>query len=192
MASKRPQFKQDEEAYWKFAKGFVRAMISEIDSELADHFKSKRKRQAVCSQIAFALANMLDQKWINSNGIAIYPSIMFSPQLLDDDVSLDDVQIDLPVSSVELHGMVADEIDWYFGYKTGRPVVSGLEGESPPPETKDEDVDGVIAQDCPRCRGTAKCFCIRKGGGLATDCNLCQGSGNCLQCRGTGKWGARS
>jgi hypothetical protein len=39
---------------------------------------------------------------------------------------------------------------------------------------------------CYQCRGSGKCYCIRKGPGNPTGCARCSGTGNCHMCHGTG------
>jgi hypothetical protein len=188
--SEYPEFKQDEEEYWRSCKEFVRVLIAELNRSLKDSGVWKTKRKQICTKFAFSFSNYLDQQWMKVDGKTQYPFLCFTTSFLEIGVSLADISpIDCPHKSVELHAMVCDEVDWFFNEmkESKNAVVVGSVGE----ETEDTDeIQREIVlreQPCPPCQGTGQCYCIRKGSGLSSECPRCQGTGQCRHCRGTGK-----
>jgi len=185
----RPQLQQDEEAYWRSSKEFVRLLIAELNDSLKANRLSAKKRKQICTTFAFSLCNFLDQQWLKPAGRTQYPLLCFAKTFFDLDVPLDVSQINFPHKSVELHAMVADEIDWFFNeINEDRSAIStGDAGNETADVETDENIK-LLPQPCPTCQGTGHCFCIRKGGGDPTNCARCGGSGHCKHCAGSGEW----
>ena len=186
MAEHHPQ--QDEEAYWRSSKEFVRLLIAELNETLKAHGVWRRKRKQICTSFVFSFCNFVDHQWFKPGGRTQYPLLGFATNFFDIDVPLDLAQINFPHKSVELHGMVHDEIEWFFEeMKENRAAVpSGDVGQ----ETADVAIEEVAVQiptlPCWTCKGTGHCFCIRKGSGDPAGCPRCQGSGHCQHCGGSG------
>lgn len=186
-----PEFEQDEEAYWRSCKAFVRALIAELNRSLKKGGVWKSKRKQICTEFAFGFTNFLDQQWMKVGGKTEYPFLCFTRAFPDSDMSLADVSpISCPHKSVEMHAMVHDEINWFFDEmkEDKLAVVVGSVGD----EVEDtQDAAREIIRPtalCPTCQGTGQCYCIRKGGGLSSSCPRCQGTGHCKHCSGTRKW----
>ena len=53
--------RQDEDAYWRSSKEFVRVLIAELNRVLRKQGVWKRKRRQICSEFAFEFAQFLDK-----------------------------------------------------------------------------------------------------------------------------------
>ena len=183
-------FEQDEDNYWRSARGFVRILIAILNDALKESGLSKPKRRTACERSAFSICNTLDQCWIRSDGKTDYPLLAFSERFLEVDSLVEQiVPIQLPHKSVEMHAMVCDEISWFFDeQKEILPINSvGSIGEEVPNELISATVDDTIKRPpCSMCKGTGDCYCIRKGSGVATCCPRCDGTGKCRHCHGMG------
>ncbi len=185
------QLRQDEEAYWQSARQFVRLLIAELDRTLRGSRISGKKRKQICTTFAFEFCNFLDHRWFKPGGRTEYPLLCFAKSYFDIDVPLESSQINFPHKSVELHGMVHDEIEWFFNEvkEDNSAVATGDVGD----ET--EDIDEAVNESesrfvspCPVCGGSGQCFCLRKGVGHADGCPRCGGTGECKHCKGKGEW----
>ena len=175
----------DEEAYWRASKEFVRLTISQLNETLKGSKVSAAKRKEICTEFTFGLTNVLDQQWIKADGRTFYPVLCFSEVFQDFSQS----SVAFPSASVELHAMVHDEIDWFFEEvrQDSTCVITGNVGDETADTEWEIDDDKPIRQPCARCKGSGKCFCLRKGSGDATGCTRCSATGKCVQCDGTGK-----
>lgn len=185
----QPRVEQDEDAYWRSSREFVRVLIAELNRVLNKQGVWKRKRRQICSEFAFEFAQFLDQRWMKVNGTTEYPLLCFVRTFLDLDVPLADVSpINAPHKSVELHAMVADEIRWFFDEMKERPdaVAIGDVGEETPDTGPTDEPVATKDLPCWTCQGTGQCFCLRKGPGTAEGCPRCGGTGRCRHCEGTG------
>ncbi|REJ86516.1 MAG: hypothetical protein DWQ34_27145 [Planctomycetota bacterium] len=185
----QPELQQDEDAYWRSCKEFVRLIIAELNCSLKANRVSLKKRRQICTTFTFSLCNFLDHQWMKPSGRTQYPLLCFAKTYFDIDVPLELSQINFPHKSVELHAMVGDEINWFFNEigEDGAAIATGDVGS----ETADVEIDEAVEllpQPCPTCTGTGQCFCIRKGGGDSTNCARCGGSGHCKHCAGSGEW----
>ena len=181
---------QDEDAYWRSGKEFVRLLIVELNQTLQANGVSGKKRKQICTSFVFGFCNFLDQQWFKPGGRTQYPLLCFAKTFFDVDAPLDLSQINFPHKAVELHGMVHDEIAWFFDEVKEAPtaVLTGDVGaETEDSVIEEADAGPVLAQPCWTCKGTGQCFCLRKGGGDSTGCPRCQGSGHCQHCAGSGK-----
>ena len=188
--SDAPEPRQDEDAYWQSAKALVRLLIKELNESLKSNRISARKRRAICTSFVFSYCNFLDRRWFKTGGNAEYPLLCFSKSFFDLDEEIDLSQINFPHKSVDFHGMVHDEIVWFFEEmaEDASAVTSGDVGEEPEQHDVQEVESGsLITQPCWTCKGSGHCYCIRKGSGDATGCPRCQGTGHCRHCAGTGK-----
>lgn len=127
------------------------------------------------------------QQWLKPGGQTQYPLLCFARKFFDIDLPLDLAQINFPHKSVEMHAMVADEIDWFFGEmkEAAAAICTGNVGD----ETADIEIDETVTllvQPCWTCNGTGQCFCLRKGKGDPVDCVRCKGCGQCQHCAGSG------
>ncbi len=192
----RPSVSQNEDEYWRFARDLVRVLISDVNSELKSMGRGRDERRSICETLIFAIANRLDQSWIRSDGLLKYPSICFSDGSVDD--SPGGQQFLIRAESVELHAMVTDEVEWFFGDAEEQlPVglVGTLGSDVPELEPADDPLSAKAGDEpeppmafpCAPCGGTGQCFCIRKGPGNSTGCARCGGSGKCRHCDGVGK-----
>jgi len=182
--------RQDEDAYWRSGREFVRLLIKELNEALKANRISAKKRKAICTSFVFSYCNFLDQQWFKPGGRTEYPLLCFSESFFDLDTKLDLSQINFPHKSVELHGMVHDEIDWFFDEmkEDGSAMITGdLGAETANLDLQETDSDSILPQPCWTCHGTGQCYCIRKGGGDPVGCPRCQGTGNCQHCGGTGR-----
>ncbi len=185
----RPELQQDEDAYWRSGRDFVRLLIAELNRSLKEKRIALKKRKQICAAFTFSVCNFLDQQWMKPSGRTQYPLLCFTKTYFDIDVPLDLSQINFPHKSVELHAMVADEIHWFFNeqQEDSSAITIGDVGTETPDVEIDDSVN-LLAQPCPTCNGTGHCFCIRKGGGDSTNCARCGGSGHCKHCDGSGEW----
>ena len=181
---------QDEDAYWRSCREFVRLLITELNRALKASRVSLKKHKQICTAFAFGFCNFLDRQWFKPGGRTQYPLLCFARSFFDVDAAVDLSLVNFPHKSVELHGMVHDEVAWFFDEMKERDsaVPSGDVGA----ETEDVDLIeanavGLIPQPCPTCRGTGRCFCLRRAGDPA-GCPRCAGSGRCRHCGGSGKW----
>jgi hypothetical protein len=185
------ELQQDEDAYWRSSKEFVRVLIAELNQVLKANRISTRKRRKICTSFAFSLCNFLDQQWFKPDGQIQYPLLCFAESFLEMDASPDLSKINFPHKSVELHGMVHDEIAWFFdeAQEDGTAVLTGDVGaERGEGNDVSNDPNIPLTSACPPCSGTGQCFCIRKGARNPEGCPRCGGSGQCRHCKGTGKW----
>ena len=166
----------------------MRLLIAELNETLKANGVWRKKRKQICTSLAFGFCNFLDQQWFKPGGRTQYPLLCFANTFFDIDVPLDLSQINFPHKSVELHGMVHDEIEWFFEeMKENRAAVpSGNVGEETLDVELDEAPGPILSQPCWTCKGTGQCFCLRKGGGDPTGCPRCHGSGHCQHCGGSG------
>ena len=185
----KPTLQQDEDAYWRSCKDFVRLLIAQLNQSLKGKVFTKNKRKQICTDFAFSFCSFLDQQWLKPAGRTQYPLLCFAKAFFDIDVALDLSQINFPHKSVELHAMVADEIRWFFDEMNEdvSAIPFGTVGTETPDRAVSESVT-LLPQPCPTCKGTGQCFCIRKGGGNSANCARCNGSGQCKHCAGSGEW----
>ena len=186
----QPAPEQDEDEYWRSSREFVRLLIADLNQTLKANRISVKKRREICTSFAFSFCNFIDQQWFKPDGRTQYPLLCFADKFFDIDVPLDLCEINFPHKSVELHGMVHDEIDWFFDEikEDSAAVLTGDVGaETDDVEIAEIDSDSIIPQPCWTCQGTGHCFCIRKGGGDPTGCSRCRGTGHCQHCAGSGK-----
>ncbi|MCG8652491.1 MAG: hypothetical protein MI861_21810 [Pirellulales bacterium] len=184
----QPAVPQDEDAYWRSCKEFVRLLIAELNQTLKSNRVSSRKRKKICTEFVFGFCNFLDQQWLKPAGRTQYPLLCFTKTFFDIDVPIELSQINFPHKSVELHAMVTDEIDWFFNEMREKrsAITTGDVGS----ETVDVEIDETITllpQPCSICNGSGQCFCLRKGDGDSANCPRCQGSGHCRHCAGSGE-----
>ncbi len=64
--SETAMFEQDEDDYWRSARGFVRVLIANLNDALKQSGLSKPKRRIACERAAFSICNTIDQCWIRS------------------------------------------------------------------------------------------------------------------------------
>jgi hypothetical protein len=180
---------QDEDAYWRSSKEFVRLLIAELNHTLKGKVLTKRKRRQICTEFAFSLCSFLDQQWLKPAGRTQYPLLCFAQAFFDLDVPLDLSRINFPHKSVELHAMVADEVDWFFNEmnEDSSAIPVGDVGTETADVAVSESVT-LLSQPCPTCKGSGQCFCIRKGSGNSENCSRCNGTGQCKHCAGSGEW----
>ena len=186
--SEQSDFQQDEDAYWRSSKEFVRLLIAEMNQSPKSNRISTRKRKQICKDFAFVFCSELDQRWIKPRGQTEYPLLCFSTKFFDVDVPIDLAQINFPGKSVEMHAMVTDEIEWFFDEmkENTTAVCTGNVDD----ETTDIEVDEsvtLLPQHVGHATELESVFCLRKGKGDPADCPRCRGCGQCQHCAGSGR-----
>ena len=188
----QPEILQDEHEYWRSSREFVRVLIAELNQSLKASGIWKRHRIQICKSFLFSLTNLFDQQWMKVDGQTQYPLLCFAKVFPDLDTSLVEISpVNFPHKSVELHAMVGDEIDWYFGEmreRSGAVLTGDVGAETPDTEPPPRPDLVRHTSPCQACRGTGQCFCLRKGAVSAAGCPRCRGSGRCSHCHGSGIW----
>lgn len=181
---------QDETEYHRAAKAFVRAMVAELNETLTENRISKAKRRGICTSFAYSLCITFDQRWVRNEGQTYFPLLAFTKRFYDIGDSLDDVApIQMPDRGVAFYEMFGDEADWLFDDCNDAPpsnIIGGLRDALPDEESQPESETEKICLPCTICRGSGKCYCLRKGEGDSTLCPRCDGTGKCCHCDGAG------
>lgn len=107
---------RDEEAYWALARGFVRALIVEVNGALRKAgVEEKARRRKICERAVFGIGNLIDQYWLEVDGRTVYPVLCFSDRFPAGETPLRKLgPVQFPEKAVELHAMASDEVEWFF------------------------------------------------------------------------------
>lgn len=184
------EYECDESEYLRAARGFVRAMVAELNEALIDNRISKSKRREICASFVYSICNAFDQRWVRNEGKTYFPLLAFTKKFFNIGDTLDSVApIQMPDRSVPFYEVLGDETDWLFDDCGGKapPEILGYVGsEIPDTDLQPEPEIKTSPRPCPVCQGSGKCFCLRKGSGNAADCPRCDGTGKCSHCKVTG------
>ena len=186
--NQRVAYFQNQAEYHRASKAFVRAMVTELNAALTVNGISQAKRRAICEAFTYSLCNTFDQCWVRNDGQTYFPLLAFTKRFYDIGDSLDDVApIQMPDRGVAFYEMLGDEADWLFdecGDATPPNIIGGLDDVLPDEDLLPEPETERIRVPCPTCKGSGKCYCIRKGTGNSTGCPRCGGTGKCQHCDG--------
>jgi hypothetical protein len=186
--TKNVKYKCDEGEYLRAARGFVRAMVAELNETLIENRISKSKRREICTAFVYSLCNTFDQGWVRNEGKTYYPLLAFTKKFYDIGDTLDSVApIQMPDHSVPFYEVLGDEADWLFddcGGKSPTDILGNVGSELPDTDLQPESETQIVRLPCSVCQGSGKCFCLRKGSGNAATCPRCTGTGKCSHCKG--------
>lgn len=125
---------RNEDAYWRLAKEFIRALIVHVNHAMREAGIQQRvTRRQVCEHAVFAIGNFFDQYWLGVDGQKVYPVLCFARQFLDSVTELKMLgPVEFPDKAVELHAMVSDEVEWYFNEReeSEESVIMGTVGDN--------------------------------------------------------------
>lgn len=187
--TKNVDYECDEGEYLCAARGFVRAMVAELNEALMANRISASKRREICTAFVYSLCNTFDQRWVRNEGKTYYPLLAFTKKFYNIGDTLDSVApIQMPDHSVPFYEVLGDEADWLFDDCGGKspPDILGIVGsELPDADLQPESETPMVRLPCSVCQGSGKCYCLRKGTGNAATCPRCAGTGKCSHCKGT-------
>jgi hypothetical protein len=182
------KYECDEGEYLRAARGFVRAMVAEINETLIENRISKSKRREICTSFVYSLCNTFDQRWVRIEGKTYYPLLAFTKKFYNIGDTLDSVApIQMPDHSVPFYEVLGDETDWLFddcGGKSPPDILGNVGSELPDTDLQPEGESQIVRLPCSVCQGSGKCLCLRKGSGNAATCSRCAGTGKCSHCKG--------
>lgn len=188
---KSVEYECDESEYLRAARGFVRAMVAELNETLIENQISKSRRREICTSFVYAICNTFDQRWVRNEGKTYFPLLAFTKKFFNIGDTLDSVApIQMPDHSVPFYEVLGGETDWLFddcGGKTPTDILGFVGSEIPDTDLQSEpETQQAMRRRCSVCQGSGKCFCLRKGSGNTAGCPRCNGTGECSHCKGTG------